>query len=101
MSFRNRRKSFLISLLVLAVFAGPRGYAQSPLPVVPGGMGFGMTTRAAYGCGSNPAILRVTTLASSGAGSLRAALEASGGRVVIFEISGTIDLNDADINTTS
>jgi hypothetical protein len=66
--------------------------AQSPgLAVVPGAAGFGMTTRAAYG-GGTPAILRVTNLNDSGVGSLRAALEATGPRVVIFETSGTIAL---------
>jgi hypothetical protein len=75
-----------------------RSAAQS-LPVVPGGEGFGMSTRAAYACGTNPTILRVTNLNDSGAGSLRAALEASGPRVVIFETSGTLTLA-SDINVT-
>jgi hypothetical protein len=69
------------------------------LPVVPGGQGFGMDTRAAYACGASPEILRVTNLNDSGAGSLRAALAASGPRVVIFETSGTIALN-TDIEIT-
>jgi hypothetical protein len=37
-------------------------------------------------------VLRVTTLADSGPGSLRAALEAEGPRTVIFDIGGTIAL---------
>src|SRR5262245_21976436 len=64
----------------------------APLPVVPGGEGFGMTTRAAYGGDTPPAILRVTTLADAGPGSLRAALLTTGPRVIIFETSGTIML---------
>jgi len=64
-------------------------------PVVPGAYGYGMETRAAYACGTDPAILRVTNLDDSGEGSLRAALEADGPRVVVFEISGTIVLGSA------
>ena len=88
-------KSAGVLLMVLGTHAG----AAQSLPVVPGGEGFGMSTRAAYGCGSAPAILRVTNLNDSGAGSLRDALERSGPRVVIFEISGTILLR-SDIAIT-
>jgi uncharacterized protein YjdB len=56
------------------------------LPVVPGIEGHGSTTPA----GRGGIVLRVTNLDDAGPGSLRAALEASGPRVVIFEISGTI-----------
>jgi len=37
-------------------------------------------------------IVKVTTLASSGPGSLRAAIEGSGPRLVVFEVGGSIDL---------
>jgi lysophospholipase L1-like esterase/pectate lyase len=37
-------------------------------------------------------VLRVTTLADSGPGSLRAAVQASGPRLVVFEVGGVIDL---------
>ncbi len=37
-------------------------------------------------------VVRVTSLASSGPGSLRAALETSGRRVIVFEVGGIIDL---------
>lgn len=37
-------------------------------------------------------ILRVTTLSANGPGSLRAALETEGARLVVFEIGGVIDL---------
>lgn len=78
-------------LLVLLLWATPL-YAQ--LPVVPNAFGFGMDTRAAYGLapGTQPTVLRVQNINDSGANSLRAALEASGPRVVIFETSGTIVL---------
>jgi hypothetical protein len=85
--------------LAVAIMAALRGHAQSSLPVVPDGQGLGMNSRAAYACGADPAILRVTNLNDSGAGSLRAALTAGGPRVVIFETSGTAVLNsDIEIN---
>lgn len=52
-----------------------------------------METRAAYGAGVDPVILKVTNLQDSGRQSLREALETNVPRVVIFEISGTIALN--------
>lgn len=43
-------------------------------------------------------IVKVTTLAASGPGSLRAALEASGPRLVVFEVGGVIDLAGATLH---
>ena len=84
-------------LVFLGVVTTP--VSSLALPVVPGGQGFGMDTRAAYACGANPEIFRVTNLNDSGAGSLRAALTARVPRIVIFETSGTIVLN-TDIEIT-
>jgi pectate lyase len=56
------------------------------LPVIPGAAGFGMNTPA----GRGGRIIRVTNLNDGGAGSLRACVEASGPRVCIFEVSGSI-----------
>jgi hypothetical protein len=91
---RGVARTLLVAVLVVVAGAlTPRGLAQSSLPIVPGAHGFGMQTRAAYGGPTPPAVLRVTNLNDSGAGSLRAALQSSGPRVVIFETSGTINLS--------
>jgi len=58
----------------------------------PGAEGFGTDTRHAYAGVSDPVIYRVTNLDNDGTGSLRAALEATEPRIVIFEVSGYIDL---------
>ena len=87
------RTALMIGAIVLLA------HASVAQPVVPGAFGFGMATRAAYACGTNPAILRVTTIADSGAGSLRTALTTPGPRLVIFETSGTTVLG-TDIDVT-
>jgi hypothetical protein len=66
--------------------------AFAQLPVVPGAVGYGMETRAAYGCGVAPEIVRVTNLNSGGPGSFLDALGRPSPRVIIFDVSGTIDL---------
>ena len=84
----------VLVVLVLSVTMA----AQTSLSVVPGAFGFGMTTRAAYGGSAAPQVLRVQNLNPAGGGSLRAALEAPGPRIVIFETSGTINLQEQNID---
>jgi hypothetical protein len=50
--------------------------------------------------GSGGRIIRVTTLAADGPGSLRAAIKANGPRIIVFEVAGIIDLGrtSLDIN---
>ena len=68
--------------------------SSGPVPLSSLGFkGFGTETTA----GSGGKIIRVTTLASTGAGSLREALAASGARIIIFDVGGVIDLNKSDL----
>ena len=73
-----------LATILLGVVTG----APAAAPVFPGAQGFGIETPA----GRGGHILRVTTLDSAGPGSLRAALETRGPRIVVFEIAGVIDL---------
>ncbi len=66
---------------------------KCPLPIIPGSMGFGARTTA--GSGPNRiggTIIHVTNLNSSGKGSLREAIDAKGPRVIVFDVSGYIDI---------
>lgn len=66
-------------------------YGAELIPAFPGAEGFGSTTPG----GRAGKVLRVTTLDDSEPGSLRAACAATGPRVVVFEVSGLIDLKSA------
>lgn len=63
--------------------------AVSPLPAFPGAEGAGAVALG----GRGGKVLTVTTLANSGPGSLRSAIEAKGPRIIVFAVSGTIQLS--------
>lgn len=63
---------------------------EAALPVFPGAVGFGTHTRA----GRGGRVIAVTSLANDGPGTLRAALEASGPRIVVFRVGDVITLTD-------
>ena len=77
-------------LIVFVVGGAVMAVAQPP-KAFPTAEGFG--ANAVGGRGGR--VIEVTTLADPDAGSLRAAMEASGPRIVVFRISGTIGLKSA------
>jgi pectate lyase len=76
-----------VLLLLICVARGPAS-AQS-LPAFPGAEGFGAGTPG----GRGGRVIEVTNLHDDGPGSFRAAAEASGPRIVVFRVGGTIELD--------
>lgn len=81
---------FLITFLVAPI---SQTRAQTNLPSFPGAEGYGADTRG----GRSGRIIKVTNTNSAGPGSLRAAMEASGPRIVVFDVAGTINLSHDEI----
>ena len=78
----SKKKSLALSIALMCAAAA------HAVPVVPGAAGFGMTTPA----GRGGAVYRVTNINASGAGSLKACIDATGPRTCVFEVSGVIKL---------
>jgi hypothetical protein len=81
-----RRFFAVLAALVLAAVVLPQQALAHPQDPTQGGAG--------------GRIIRVTTLAADGPGSLRAAIRAKGPRIIVFEVGGVIDLGRTglDIN---
>jgi pectate lyase len=66
---------------------------EGAIPAFPGAWGAGMFTTG----GRGGKVIAVTNLNDNGPGSLRAALETQGPRIVVFRVAGTLKLTD-DLN---
>lgn len=78
----------LFAVLALSLATPAPTLAQSGPLAFPGALGWASATPG----GRGGQIIRVTNLNSEGPGSLRAAIEAEGPRIVVFEVGGVIDL---------
>ncbi|PKN13297.1 MAG: hypothetical protein CVU69_03070 [Deltaproteobacteria bacterium HGW-Deltaproteobacteria-4] len=79
---------FLLLLLCNSEWSTAAVPARGQFAVFPGASGFGTETSA----GRGGRILTVTNLNNSGAGSLRAAVETRGARIIVFAVGGHIRL---------
>jgi pectate lyase len=89
---RPRRHAGIAGLFCMALAvlcSSPPAKAEAARPAFPGAKGWAAHTPG----GRGGQILRVTTLAAEGPGSLAEALAAPGPRSVVFEVGGVIDLD--------
>jgi pectate lyase len=81
-----RKHGVRLLWLVLLSLSQATLYAAGPLPCFPGAEGFGTETPG----GRGGRVIKVTNLDVGGPGSLQAACDAEGPRIVVFEVSGVI-----------
>ena len=84
-------------ILIASAKVPPIHYGpKRSIKVFPGASGFGTETQA----GRGGKIIKVTNLKDRGRGSLRAAVEKRGARIIVFEVGGMIELK-SDIQITA
>src|SRR6185503_1378630 len=89
-------------IAAVGTFGVAFGAAAQPTPgrtaalAFPGAVGWAAATPG----GRGGRIIKVTTLAGDGAGSLRAALEVAEPRIIVFEVGGVIDLQRRTLRIT-
>lgn len=82
--------SAFLPAVALAQSAAPAAAAQ---PAFPGALGWGAQSVG----GRGGKIIRVTNLNADGPGSFKAAIEAKGPRIVVFEVGGVIDMGRKEL----
>lgn len=90
---RSRVNMLPWMLAVLLSQVAAASVSAKDLPAFPGAEGYGAKTTG----GRGGRVIAVTNLNASGPGSLQAACEAKGPRIVVFKVAGTID-GDVRIN---
>ncbi len=91
------KKLWLAALLIAPALPMSGALAAESAPIAfPGAVGPAAHTAG----GRGGKILRVTTLARDGPGSLKAAIETPGPRIIVFEVGGVIDMGRQGIEIT-
>jgi len=91
------KKLWLAALLIAPALPMSGALAAESAPIAfPGAVGPAAHTAG----GRGGKILRVTTLAPDGPGSLKAAIETPGPRIIVFEVGGVIDMGRQGIEIT-